>query len=76
MNRKGSIVIKIGGSLLFTKDKKINLQKISDICEIIKKNLDFDTLIIVCGGGLLAREYIDSIRALKGNEALCDIIGI
>ncbi|MFX1337098.1 MAG: UMP kinase [Promethearchaeota archaeon] len=76
MDRKGTIVVKIGGSLLFTKDKKINLQKISDFCDIIKNKPDFDTLIIVCGGGLLAREYIESIRSLKGNEALCDIIGI
>ncbi len=76
MNKKGSIVIKIGGSLLFTKDKKINSKRISDFCEIIKNKPKFDALIIICGGGLIAREYINSIRSLKGNEALCDIIGI
>ena len=76
MNKKGTVVIKIGGSLLFTKDKKINSKRISDFCEIIKNKPEFDTLIIICGGGLIAREYINSIRSLKGNEALCDIIGI
>lgn len=76
MNRKATIVIKIGGSLLFTKDKKINHKQISGFCEIIKNKPDFNTLIIVCGGGLIAREYINSIRYLKGNETLCDIIGI
>ena len=76
MKGKGNIVIKIGGSLLFTQDKKINSKKIANFCEIIKNKPDFDNLVIVCGGGLIAREYINSIRSLKENEALCDIIGI
>ena len=44
MKGKGNIVIKIGGSLLFTNNKKINSKKISGFCEIIKNKPDFDNL--------------------------------
>ena len=73
---RGNIVIKIGGSLLFTDHYKINATKISEFCSIIKSNMDFDRLIIVCGGGLIAREYINIIRSFTSNETLCDIFGI
>lgn len=70
-----NIVIKIGGSLLFI-NGKINTQKISEFCDIIRSDNDFDTLIIVCGGGIIARNYINAVRYFKGNEALCDMFGI
>jgi uridylate kinase len=73
---KGIIVIKIGGSLLFTDNKGINSKKISDFCKIIKDRPDFDKLVIICGGGSIAREYINAVRLFKGNEALCDLFGI
>ena len=74
--REKKIVIKIGGSLLFTEDKKINSKKITEFCNIIKSKPDFEKLVIVCGGGIIAREYINAVRAFKGNEALCDTFGI
>jgi uridylate kinase len=74
MNRK--IVIKIGGSLLFTKDSKINSNRITKLCEIIIHSKGFDNIIIVCGGGIIAREYINTVRNFSKNEALCDLIGI
>ena len=70
------IVIKIGGSLLFTEDKKINSKKISEFCTIVKSSKFFDKPVIVCGGGIIAREYISAVRSFKGSEALCDIFGI
>ncbi|MFX0083906.1 MAG: UMP kinase [Candidatus Hodarchaeota archaeon] len=73
---KGNTVIKIGGSLLFTKNNDINSSKIAEFCEIIKNTKFTGTLVIICGGGLLARKYIDAIRSLKGSEALCDTFGI
>lgn len=73
---KGNIVIKIGGSLLFSEKKEINLKKISNFCNIIKNSKNFDKLVIICGGGSIAREYINAVRFLKGNEALCDLFGI
>ncbi|MHA1293122.1 MAG: UMP kinase [Promethearchaeota archaeon] len=73
---KKNIVIKIGGSLLFTESKKLNLQKINEFYNIITNNNSFNKIIIVCGGGIIAREYIKAVRSFKGNEALCDIFGI
>jgi uridylate kinase len=73
---KGKIVIKVGGSLLFTPDCKINSNKIAEFCNILKTKKLYETIIIICGGGLLARHYIDSVRSFNGSEALCDTFGI
>lgn len=70
------MVVKIGGSLLFTKDKIIDSKKITQFCDIITSNNDFDRVIIVCGGGLIARDYINTVRAFNENEAKCDLFGI
>ncbi|MFX0073079.1 MAG: UMP kinase [Candidatus Hermodarchaeota archaeon] len=70
------LVLKIGGSLLFKNSKEIDYQKIVEFSSIIKNNQNYDTLVIVCGGGIIARDYIDSTRKLNGNESLCDIMGI
>lgn len=73
---KGNIVIKIGGSLLFTKNKTIDIKKITEFCDIIKSRKNSSTNVIICGGGLLARDYIDAVRSFGGSEALCDLFGI
>jgi len=71
-----NIVLKIGGSLLFT-EGKIDTKKITEFCEIIKNNQSsFETIVIICGGGILARTYINAVREFDGNEALCDTFGI
>ncbi len=71
-----NIVIKIGGSLLFTEKRTINSEKIAKFSNIFKSSKNPGNHIIVCGGGLIAREYIDTIRSFEGSEALCDIFGI
>ncbi|MHA2038344.1 MAG: UMP kinase [Promethearchaeota archaeon] len=73
---KRNIVIKLGGSLLFTENNKIILNKISEFCSILKNNKNFDKVIVVCGGGSIAREYINAVRLFKGSESLSDIFGI
>jgi len=74
---KKTLVVKIGGSLLYNKDGIINTKKISEFCDIIKKDVStLNTLVIVCGGGIIARNYINAVREFGGNEALCDIFGI
>ncbi len=70
------IVIKIGGSLLFTKDKILDRVKIDKFCQIFKNGKYSGSHIIVCGGGIIAREYINAVRSFHGNEALCDTFGI
>ncbi len=71
-----NVVIKIGGSLLFTEDKEIDAVKIQNFCRIFQKIKYSGNLIIVCGGGKVAREYINAVRSFRKNEALCDIFGI
>jgi uridylate kinase len=71
-----NIVIKFGGSLLFSDGGTINTQKVTEFCDIIKKNKEYDSIVIVCGGGLVARQYIRAIRHFSDNEVLCDLIGI
>jgi uridylate kinase len=73
---KGKSVIKIGGSLLFTEDKELDKIKIEKFCQIFKKRKINGTHVIVCGGGIIAREYINAVRHFHGNEALCDTFGI
>lgn len=69
-------VIKIGGSLLFTDDKEIDIERIHNFCQIFKKMEHSGSNVIVCGGGKIAREYINAVRFFHGSEALCDIFGI
>lgn len=73
---KENCVIKFGGSLLYTEDNRINSRKITEFCNIFKSREHIGTHVIVCGGGLIAREYIEAVRLLKGSEALCDMFGI
>jgi uridylate kinase len=75
MNTNKNIVIKIGGSLLFKRGKIDNL-KILEFCEIIKKTSKFDKIVVICGGGTLAREFISSARDFTKNNAMCDLFGI
>jgi len=74
MKRKS--VIKIGGSLLFTENKELNREKIQNFCQIFKKMNYSGSHVIICGGGIIAREYIDTVRSFHGSEALCDTFGI
>ncbi|MHA1671542.1 MAG: UMP kinase [Promethearchaeota archaeon] len=71
-----NIVIKIGGSLLFSEDQEINIQQIINFCKVIKANQHYDKVIIVCGGGMIARKYISAIRYVHSNETSNDIMGI
>ena len=71
-----NIVIKFGGSLLFSEGGTINYEKITEFCNLIKNNKNYDSVVIVCGGGTIARQYIKAIREFTDNEVLCDLIGI
>jgi len=71
-----NIVIKFGGSLLFSEGGTLNNEKISEFCNIVKQNKDYNSIVVVCGGGSIARQYINAIRGFTENEVLCDLIGI
>jgi len=71
-----NIVIKFGGSLLFSDRGMLNYEKITEFCNIIRSNKEYKSIVIVCGGGTIARQYIKAIRKFTENEVLCDLIGI
>ncbi|MFX0035851.1 MAG: UMP kinase [Candidatus Hermodarchaeota archaeon] len=73
---KGNIVIKIGGSLLFKENYEIDSEKVTGFCDIFKNGKSPEKCVIVCGGGAIAREYINAVRSFNGSEALCDTFGI
>ncbi len=66
-------VIKIGGSLLFKGDN-INSIKIKKFCDLIRSKDNI--LAIVCGGGNIARKYIQTLKEFGVNESKCDLMGI
>ena len=67
------IVVAIGGSILLN---NYDSKKFQEYSEILKKLDEKHELFVVVGGGAPARDYINIVRELKGNEAICDDIGI
>jgi uridylate kinase len=70
------IILKIGGSLLFKKNLEINTAKIEELYNITQNEEIYKISAIICGGGIIARNYINASRKFRENESLCDIIGI
>ena len=68
------IVVKLGGHAF---PLKLDIDKITDYVNLFKKlKKRVKGLIVVVGGGGLARLYIKAARKLGANEILCDLIGI
>lgn len=67
------IVLKISGKLVSPEDPGY----ISRLSRAIDKLAgDGHRVVVVTGGGSVARRYIDACRALGGNEGICDLVGI
>ncbi|MHA1145688.1 MAG: UMP kinase [Candidatus Helarchaeota archaeon] len=70
-------VLKIGGSLLFQNESRLDVEYIKslgkEIQSIPPKKFQ---LAMVVGGGRAAREYIATARQLGASEAFCDELGI
>jgi len=71
-----NIIVKIGGSLLISKHGKFNLDLIQDFSRILTRKYKYQVLTVVCGGGMIARDYINAMRYFNANESLCDLFGI
>jgi len=70
------IVIKIGGSLL-QDNGEINVDRIFRYTKIIRKlRKEGHRLVIVVGGGKIARKYIEAMRKLNTSDVICDLVGI
>ncbi len=70
-----SYIIKFGGSLLFQKDvNEVKVDKIDELSSIVLSSGKVTGL--VCGGGKIARTYIQAGRKLGFHEELLDTLGI
>ncbi|MEM4330886.1 MAG: UMP kinase [Candidatus Pacearchaeota archaeon] len=72
--KKRIIVISLGGSLIVPEE--INIDFLRNFKEVINKNLDKFKFVIVCGGGSVARKYIQALKEEKRDEYLQSLIGI
>jgi len=67
------IVLSVGGSILA---KELNPDSFKGYAEALKELAKEHELIIVTGGGVAARDYINVARSTGANEVECDYIGI
>ncbi len=67
------IVLKISGKLVSPEDPGYISRVSSTIESLVSEGR---RIVVVTGGGGIARKYIDACRALGGNEGICDLIGI
>jgi len=71
---KKIITISLGGSLIVP--EKIDLKFLKDFKKIIKANTKKYKFVIVCGGGTVARKYINVLDQDKKSPYLQSLIGI
>ena len=72
--KKRVVVISLGGSQIISDD--INYNYLKKFKEILKKHENSYRFIVVCGGGSLARKYINAIKKGKGDEFHQSLVGI
>jgi len=68
------VVVSLGGSVLIPNDKDI--QFVKEIASLLSKMSEEQDIIAVCGGGRIARYYIQSGRELGANIDELDEMGI
>ena len=71
------VVISLGGSMLFGEDGKIDrayVKKFSILLSGLRRK--GAKPVVIVGGGAVAKEYCEAVRALTGNEFFADRIGI
>ncbi len=67
------IVLKISGKLVSPEDPKY-ISRVSSIIDRLVE--EGHRVVVVTGGGDIARRYIEACRTLGGNEGICDLVGI
>ncbi len=68
------VVVKLGGHVF---PMEFDVKRFSKYVQVLKNvKSEGHRLIVVTGGGSLARRYIDNARRLGANETMCDMIGI
>jgi len=72
--KKRVIVLSLGGSLIVPNEVDVTFLK--KFREVIRKNEKKYKFIIVCGGGSVARKYINALKENKSSEFLQSMAGI
>ena len=72
--KKEVIVLSLGGSLIIP--EQINYNYLKNFKKIILKNSKKYKFIIVCGGGSLARKYINALKKSGADQKLQSLSGI
>lgn len=67
------IVIKVGGSAIAP---SLDARRFKAYADVLKSLAKDHTVLVVVGGGMPARDYINVSKELKANNALRDLIGI
>ncbi len=70
-------VLKIGGSLLFDSEQKLNMDQFNRIADVIQQlKRENHELVLVVGGGVLAKKLVQKGKTLGANREALDQLGI
>jgi len=72
--KKRVVVLSLGGSLIIP--DKVDYKFLSEFKKVIKKNSKNYKFVVVCGGGGLARKYINAVKSEKYGNDLQSLAGI
>lgn len=68
------MVVNLGGSLIFPDD--VDVSYLKRFRDVINKNKSKYKLVVVCGGGKVARKYISALREVGASDTLQSYAGI
>jgi uridylate kinase len=71
---KKTVVISLGGSQIIPDD--VNFSYLKEFRKVILENSRHFRIVIVCGGGSLARKYINAVKRGGGNVYHQSLVGI
>ncbi|MCK5615932.1 hypothetical protein KAR91_79450 [Candidatus Pacearchaeota archaeon] len=72
--KKKVIVLSLGGSLIIP--DKVDSKFLGEFKKVLKKNSKKYKFVVVCGGGGLARKYIEAVASQKYGHELQSLAGI
>ena len=67
------VVLSVGGSILA---KNLDSDSFVSYAKSLRELSEEHTVVVVTGGGVAARDYINGARNVGANEVVCDFIGI
>jgi uridylate kinase len=71
------LVLKIGGSLLFTRSQNFDLNQFKELAQVIHQlRQEKHELVLVVGGGVLAKKLVEKGKRLGANRDTLDQLGI